>query len=370
MPESLISIQDLRVTYGRFTLDITAFDIRKGERLCIIGPNGSGKSTLLRILALLERPSAGQISLDGVPVNYAGLTALRKRVTLVMSEPTLYRGTVQDNLMLGLKLRRISGNEADRRIGEALALFGIADLKHSDAAKLSSGQKQRVNLARALVLNPDLLLLDEPNITLDAPTRETLLLELREILASRNITSVLVTQDRDEALAFAQKLGVIISGRILQAGTPAELFNSPATQQVAEFVGMNTIIDGKVVSHQNGISLIRVSGDNIISVHSAQLMPEGQAVVLGIRPEEVLLMAQDIDSHSLSARNKFRAKVIQITPREGQYKVSVECSGNDNRAGFILNSLVTPSAVKDLGIEPGKILVAVFKANAVHIIRR
>lgn len=368
--EHLISLKDIKLSYGRFQLDVPTLEIIKGERLCIIGPNGSGKSTLLRIMALLESPAQGEIRFNNTPVTRPNAGAIRKNITMVLNEPVLYRGTVQDNLMLGLKLRRITGNEAGRRIDEALALFGITDLKHSDAAKLSSGQKQRVNLARALALNPDLLLLDEPNITLDAPTRETLLLELQRILSSRNITSVLVTQDRDEALSFAQQLGVIINGRILQTGTPAEVFNSPINQQVAEFVGMNTIIDGTVVSYQNGISLVRVSGNNTISVHSSQLMPEGQAVVLGIRPEEVLLMAQDIDSHSLSARNKFRAKVFQVTPREGQYKVSVECSGDDNQAGFILNSLVTPSAVKDLGIEAGKILIAVFKANAVHIIRK
>ncbi|MFA5793569.1 MAG: ABC transporter ATP-binding protein [Candidatus Brocadiia bacterium] len=368
--DSLMTLKDIRLDYGRFRLDVPELEIIKGQRLCLIGANGAGKSTLLKIIGLLESPGQGRIYLNGNELSSGEMPKLRGRITLVFNEPVLYRGTAKDNLMVGLNLRRVSGKESAERIDEALAMFGISHLKEQPAKTLSSGEKQRLNLARALVIKPELLLLDEPSLSLDAPTREKLFYDLQQVLDNLKITTVLVTQLRDEALGFAQRLGVILDGKIIQTGLPQEIFNSPVNQQVAEFVGMNTVIDGKIESTSDGVSLVKVKGNNIIRVQCAQPIKQSEDVILGIRPEEVLLMAQDMDSHQLSARNKFRAKVIQVTPKEGQYKVSIECSDSSNQEGFMLNSLVTSSALKDLGIESGKIVIAVFKANAVHIIRR
>ena len=221
---------------GRVVLDVDGLELRRGEILALVGPNGAGKSTLVTALALLERPAAGTILLDGEQVDWRrGLLAARRRLAIVFQEPLLFDTTVADNVATGLKLRGISGREREPLVARWLDRLGIAHLARRQARTLSGGEAQRTSLARALVLAPELLLLDEPFAALDAPTREALTDDLLPLLRETATTTVLVTHDRDEALEMGDRIGVILDGRLVQVDRPEAVLAAPANEAVAAF---------------------------------------------------------------------------------------------------------------------------------------
>jgi tungstate transport system ATP-binding protein len=221
---------------GRVVLDVDSLELRRGEILALVGPNGAGKSTLVTALALLERPAAGTIALDGTPVDWRrGLLAARRRLAVVFQESLLFDTTVAENVATGLKLRGVPRGERDPRVEHWLGRLGITHLARRQARTLSGGEAQRTSLARALVLAPELLLLDEPFAALDAPTREALTDDLLPLLRETATTTVLVTHDRDEALELGDRLGVLLDGRLVQVDRPEVVVTSPANEAVAAF---------------------------------------------------------------------------------------------------------------------------------------
>jgi tungstate transport system ATP-binding protein len=221
---------------GRVVLEVDGLELRRGEILALVGPNGAGKSTLVTALALLERPAAGTIALDGVQVDWRrGLLAARRRLAIVFQEPLLFDTTVAENVATGLKLRGMPRSQRDPLVGRWLDRLGIAHLARRQARTLSGGEAQRTSLARALVLSPELLLLDEPFAALDAPTREALTDDLLPLLRETAATTVLVTHDRDEAIEMGDRLGVILDGRLVQVDRPEAVVSAPANEAVAAF---------------------------------------------------------------------------------------------------------------------------------------
>ena len=221
---------------GRVVLEVESLELRRGEILALVGPNGAGKSTLITALALLERPVAGTITLDGTPVDWRrGLLAARRRLSIVFQEALLFDTTVADNVATGLKLRGVPTREREPLVGRWLDRLGIAHLAGRQARTLSGGEAQRTSLARALAIAPDLLLLDEPFAALDAPTREALGDDLLPLLRETATTTVLVTHDRDEALEMGDRLGVILDGRLVQVDRPEDVVAAPANEAVAAF---------------------------------------------------------------------------------------------------------------------------------------
>jgi len=234
----VLALAGVRVDYGDgFVLDLPALEVHRGEILAVIGPNGSGKSTLLRVLALLERPGIGTVSLDGRPVDARRALDERRRMAIVFQEPLLADMTVAANVALGLGFRSVEHAEAAGRAARWLERFGIVALAERRARTLSVGEAQRVALARALVLEPHVLLLDEPFAALDSPTRDVLVPELAAILRADRVTTVLVTHDRAEAQALADRVAVLIAGRLVQLDEAARVFRAPATAEVARLVG-------------------------------------------------------------------------------------------------------------------------------------
>jgi tungstate transport system ATP-binding protein len=340
-------------------LDVAALDVRDGEVLGIIGPNGSGKSTLLRVLGLLEIPTAGEVRVRGVSVRPADGLLARRRMAIVFQQPLLTRSTVDENVAVGMRFRGVGGAEIATRVARWLARFGIAHLRDRSARTLSGGEAQRVALARALVLEPDVLLLDEPFAALDAPARAALIPELGAILRADAITTVLVTHDRAEAQALADRVAVLLGGRIRQIDETSRVFWAPASEEVARFVGVETIVDGEVVGVDGDLATVAV-GERRVEV--AVRAVAGERVRVAIRPEDVALVTLPGVWPAGSERNRLPGVVQGIVASTPFVRVVVDC-------GFPLVAAVTSRSVGELGLAPGIAVTAVFKATAAHVIR-
>lgn len=341
---------------GTRVLDIGALAVEAGAVLALIGPNGSGKTTLLKTLASLLAPASGRIRFRGEPLGPRP-DGYRRRVTMVFQAPLLFDASVRSNLESGLRLHGLPAPERAARVGEAAARFGVEHLLDRSARNLSGGEAQRTSLARAFALRPEILFLDEPFAALDPPTREALLDDLARILKETRTTTVLATHDQMEALRLADRIAVLRQGRIVQEGPAQEVFNAPADAFVAEFVGMETILAGRVAATAPGEFQVAAGGRLLVAMGGAE---PGAEVRLGIRPEHVTLLRPPGDPGS--ARNHFPGTVTRIVPRGPFFKVELDC-------GFPLAAYVTAVSLEELGLALGSPVVASFKATAVHVLR-
>ena len=356
----LVSLSAVRVVYdGVAVLDVDALEARRGEVLAIIGPNGGGKSTLLRIMGLLERPGAGRVCWRGRAVEPADGLDVRRRIAIVFQQPLLAAMSVADNVALGLRFRGVAPRERRQRVANWLERFGIAALAHRRATTLSGGQAQRVALARALVLEPELLLLGEPFSGLDAPARAALIPELAAVLRGDRVSTVLVTHDRGEAQALGDRVAVLIGGRLRQVDETAIVFRAPVSEEVARFVGVETIVAGEVTAAGAGTVTVEVAGRALEIAASAA---PGERVRVAIRPEDVTLMLPDERPVASSARNQLAGRILQVRASTPHVHVVVDC-------GFPLVAAVTPRSVDELGLIAGAAVTAVFKATAPHLLR-
>ena len=235
MSEAIYEVSSLQVCYGpNVVLDVPALQVKTGEILALIGPNGAGKSTLLRVLGLLQRPSSGEVRFKGVRVDFRGSTlAWRRRMVTIFQEPLLCGTTVFRNVALGLRLRGVPRQAIPGRVQAWLQRLDIVPLADRHVKTLSGGESQRVNLARAFVLEPEAFLLDEPFTSLDPPTRRGLVWDLHQLLRETGVTTVFVTHDLTEAMSLADRVAVVLGGRIAQLDTPERIFLAPATDEVA-----------------------------------------------------------------------------------------------------------------------------------------
>jgi tungstate transport system ATP-binding protein len=357
-PPAVVELGGVQMTYGGATvLDVPALELREGEILTVIGPNGSGKSTLLRIAGFLERPTRGVVRFRGRAVDAASSLAERRRMATVFQHPLLADMTVAQNIALGLKFRGI-GDAGGARVGRWLERLGIASLGDQRARTLSGGQAQRVALARALVLEPEVLLLDEPFAGLDAPTRAELLPDLGAILRHDHVTTMLVTHDRGEAQALGDRAAVLMAGRIAQLDETARVFHAPASEVVARFIGVETLVTGRVIARDAGVTIVEVAGRKLEIAAPATV---GDDVRLGLRPEDVTLLLPTEVAPLSSARNYLTGTIVRVTPSTPAVRVVVD-------VGFPLVATVTARSVADLGLAEGVPTIAAFKASAVHLI--
>lgn len=233
----MIQIRNLLIQRGgRNTLEIDMLDIARGETLTVVGPNGSGKSTLLLTLAHLLKPVRGEIRFDGKSVSQWNDLEYRRRISFVFQAPLLMDMSVEQNVGLGLKFRGVSKEETQERVGKWIKALGIESLSKRRASQLSGGEAQRVSLARAFVLEPDLLLLDEPFVALDPPTHTRLLDDLSTILKQDHRTAVFVTHNLREAAKVSNRIAVVIGGVLRQVGTAKQIKSHPADETVRAFL--------------------------------------------------------------------------------------------------------------------------------------
>jgi tungstate transport system ATP-binding protein len=288
----------------------------------------------------------------------ADLAILRHNAAVVFQEPLLLNNSVFENVALGLKFRRLKHEEIRTKVQSALDYFGISQLAKRSAKTLSGGEAKRVSLARAFAIKPQIILLDEAFNSLDPPSRETIIDDLKQILEETKITAVLALHDREETLRLAQDVSVMNDGKIVQSGTTAEIFNQPDSEFVANFVGTESILEGTVNSSSDGNMVIAVNGKQIEAVGDCSI---GQKVYCCLRPENVTV--SNYTQGKISARNIFEAKVSKIIHQGFFYKLTLDC-------GFPLVAYITIPSYEDLGIAKGGMVIASFKATAVHVIGR
>ncbi len=358
---AILEIKDLQVIKGgNLVLDLAELAIEEGEILSLIGPNGAGKSTLLEALARLTKLARGEFYFEGqrVSSNHSDFE-YRRRLSMVFQEPLLFDTTVFKNIASGLKIRKKSHSEIQKIVTENLARFGITHLIHRSARKISGGEAQRVALARAFATQPEILLLDEPFASLDPPTRESLLGDLENILRQTRTTTIFATHDRFEALRISDRITVMNKGKVLQIGPPAEVMNQPVNEFVASFVGVETILTGKVIKRKDGIIVVSIAGSEVEAVGDMEV---GNTVALCIRPENVVLAIPPL-LESSSARNVFPGKIAKVIPMGPFYKVQLDC-------GFPLVAYVTGESLGNLSLAEGKVVVASFKATSIHVVKK
>jgi tungstate transport system ATP-binding protein len=357
----VVELRNLKVARGGVeVLDVPSFCLREGELVSLIGPNGSGKSSLLLALMALLQRSAGQLLYRGEEVGSgAAAVAYRRRLAMVLQEPLLFDATVYDNVASGLRIRGLGRGEIRERVTAHLERFRLAGMAQRSARKLSGGEARRVSLARALAVEPDVVLLDEPFANLDLPTRQSITDDLERTLRDARTAAILVTHDQAEALRLSDRIVVMSGGRIVQSDAPAAVMNNPVNEFVASAVGMESILDGVVRKAAGGEIVVEVEGHDVHAV--AQEAP-GEHVYCCIRPENVLIEVVD-PARTSSARNVFAARIAGVASVGPFLRVKLDC-------GFPLVAHVTGGSFATLHLQEGKTVFASFKATAIHVIRK
>jgi sulfate/thiosulfate transport system ATP-binding protein len=264
-------------------LEDVSFDVADGESLVLLGASGSGKTTILRIIAGLERPDTGNVVLHGKDVT--DLPARERGVGVIFQSYALFpRMTVEKNIAFGLKIRRQPRRERRETVNRLLKLVQLEEHRKKYPWQLSGGQQQRVAIARTLAYQPQVLLFDEPFGALDAQTRVHLRREIRALLKQVNVPSIFITHDQEEALELGDRIGVLNNGHLEQIGTPDQVYNHPATEYVATFLGAANLLLGVVTNGDVEIGTARLP-----AVNETKRFREGQSVKLVFRPEDVCL---------------------------------------------------------------------------------
>lgn len=366
---AIIECRHLRVQRdGCPVLDVDDLVVEDGETLAVIGPNGTGKSTLLLTLAGLLPYHEGEIHFRQQLINIKDNLAYRRRIALVLQAPLLLDASVKDNVAAGLRFRHLPRVEVEQRVDEWLTNLGVAHLRDRSARRLSGGEAQRVSLARAFVLHPDVLLLDEPFSALDTPTRIRLLEDLHLLLRQTCTTTFFVTHDLDEALLLGDRVAVLLDGCLRQVGTPRAVFAAPSDADVAAFVGVETILPAVITRSIDGLLEVEAGGQCLRAIGS---LPVGQTVYCCLRPEDVTLenCSQSFLSGDLSSQddvtggvsNHLTGHVIRITPQGPLERVALDC-------GFPLVALITRFSKQQIGLREGQDVCVTFDARVVHLL--
>ncbi|MGB5924773.1 MAG: ABC transporter ATP-binding protein [Dehalococcoidia bacterium] len=357
---SIIEVAGLTHSYAeREVLQDLNLSVGKGEVFTLIGPTGAGKTTLLRIIDLLEVPGAGEIYFDGKCIPRLGKQRLeiRRRMSFIHQKPQVFNLSVYDNVACGLRWRGENRNRTAEKVDRILEMVGLEGYENRNARTLSGGEAQRVALARSLVLEPDVLLLDEPTANLDPVSTAKIEQLISYVARQRNSTMIMATHDMSQGQQLADRIGVLLAGRLVQTGNATDIFRSPQNEEVAHFVGMENIIEGVISASDEGIATVNIGGNGLQAVSN---YPVGREVYACIRPEDITLALSSTQS---SARNSFRANVTRVTTLGPLSRVEMNC-------GFPLVALVTRISAEELDLQVGKEVYATFKATGVHIMER
>jgi len=319
-------------------------DIAQGEFLTLLGPSGSGKTTTLMMLAGFETATAGEIYLDGNPIN--AIAPEDRNIGMVFQNYALFpHMSVAENVAFPLSVRGIRGAEASQRVHKALDKVGLTGFESRRPAQMSGGQQQRVAVARALVFEPNLVLMDEPLSALDKQLREQLQYEIKRLHQDLGITIVYVTHDQTEALAMSDRVAVFHQGRIQQIDAPTALYERPANAFVAQFIGENNTLKGRVVGIDGALCSVALGDGSVIAAQAVAVSRVGEATRLSIRPERVRINpASEADATRVSGT------VVDVTYLGRYARVRLNACGLED---FIVT---LPNDGRDLALAPGSTL--------------
>jgi iron(III) transport system ATP-binding protein len=344
-----VSFRDVTKRYGPVTaVDKVSFEIAPAELVTLLGPSGCGKTTTLRLIAGLEMASEGRIRIGNADVTH--LSAADRDVSMVFQSYALFpHMSVLDNVAYGPSVQGAGKVKAREMAMEKIALVGLKGLENRAPSELSGGQQQRVAVARALVLEPQVLLFDEPLSNLDAKLRRRVREEIRELQLSLKLTVAYVTHDQEEALAVSDRIIVMSNARIAQIGAPRELYEAPADLFVADFIGDANIVEGEVTGQRDGLARVRVGG---IEVDATARRPVTGTVKLVIRPDAVALSPARPGQPALEgriAKAAYIGKHMEYTIEAGPMRLFVV----DHTMGLPL----PPGMAVWLTIAPGRAIV-------------
>ncbi|AAL80206.1 molybdenum ABC transporter ATP-binding protein [Pyrococcus furiosus DSM 3638] len=343
----MLEVQGISKKWKDFHLKDISFSVMDGEYFIVLGPSGAGKTVLLEIIAGIIPPDGGKVLLDGKDITL--LPPEKRGIAYVPQNYALFPNmSVFDNIAFGLKVRRVPRSEIEKRVLEISEVLGIRHLLHRKPRTLSGGEQQRVAVARALVIEPEIILLDEPFANLDVQIRSRLINEMKRWRRELGFTAIHVTHSFEEALALGDRVGIMLNGKLVQVGEIREVFSRPNSEEVAKFLGFENIIEGIADGRVLHVGKLRIE---------LPLEAKGR-VRIGIRPEDILISTERIKT---SARNVFKAKVEAIEDVGPLVKLTL------NVCDITLRAFITRSSLVELGIEEGKEVYASFKASAIHV---
>jgi len=352
-PESFVKFEKVDKSYDGEILVVKDLnvDIPKGEFLTMLGPSGSGKTTTLMMLAGFETPTNGEIYLDGEAIS--SIPPYKRGIGMVFQNYALFpHMTVSENLSFPLEVRKINKSEIKEKIEKALLMVELQDFGNRMPMQLSGGQQQRVALARALVFEPRLVLMDEPLGALDKKLREQMQYEIKHIHANIGITVVYVTHDQGEALTMSNRIAVFNDGKIQQISTPDILYEKPENAFVAQFIGENNQLKGKVKSINGNMCVIRTDKGEEIKSLKINVGAVGDGSTVSLRPERV-----EINSSDTNFENSFNGTVKELIYLGDHIRTRVEVCGNDQ---FIVK---VPNSYKGANLKEGTPVKLSWKAN-------
>ena len=357
----MIEVRALYKDWKEFALKDINLEIKKGEYFVILGPTGAGKTLLLETIAGFYIPDRGEVRIDGRDVTI--IPPERRRIGFIYQDYSLFPHlNVEQNIEFGLKSRKKSASQDmnRKRVKEIMDWLSISHLAHRYPATLSGGEQQKVAIGRAIAIEPSILLLDEPLSALDRRTQDYLREELKRVKEEFGITMVHVTHDQTEALVLADRIAVMMRGRIMQVGTPREIFNKPLNEELADFVGIENVLRGVVRINENGVAEIEV--DTGVTIFAVSEYRDG-AVKVFIRPEDIILSKSIGDS---SARNVMNVRIKELHDMGPLTRVKLD---GERSKRIELVALITKQSREELGLKEGDGVYATFKATSVHVVR-
>ena len=315
-------------------------DIAEGEFVTMLGPSGSGKTTCLMMLAGFETPTNGEIYLDSNPIS--NIPPHKRGIGLVFQNYALFpHMTVYENLAFPLRVRKISKEETEKKIDKALSMVSLTGFENRMPAQLSGGQQQRVAVARALVFDPAVVLMDEPLGALDKNLRESMQYEIKHIHESIGVTVVYVTHDQGEALTMSNKIAVFNDGKVQQLSSPDKLYEEPVNSFVAEFIGENNRFSGQVTDISNDKCKVKLDDGSEILANPIAVKSSGEKTIVSLRPERALINTKE------KMENNFKGKIEEVIYHGDHTRVRLNLLGNKD---FILK---VPNSSANMDIKLG-----------------
>ncbi|WP_419785482.1 putative 2-aminoethylphosphonate ABC transporter ATP-binding protein [Pseudodesulfovibrio sp.] len=356
--DTYLSVERITKRFGSFTaLSDVSFTARRGEFISILGPSGCGKTTILRAVAGLDPQDDGQVRLKGRDVST--LPVSKRHVGIVFQSYALFPNlSAKDNVAYGLRKDLKDKRALNERVDKLLTLVGLASAGNKFPSQLSGGQQQRVALARALALSPDLLLLDEPLSALDAQVRVMLRTEIRALTQRLGMTTIMVTHDQEEALTMADRILIMNQGKLIQNGSPSEIYEAPATPFVASFIGSMNFLKGDM--HWDSNTFRR--GNLAVQVER-EMSPFGKNAMAAIRPEDIR-----VSTNGEAGPNVFEVEVDNVEYRGPIYRVSMRLPSGGGEA-LPLVADISAEQVRRTGVTGNMRAKAIFPADRVHLFR-